>query len=169
MPAAPTRFFLLAALLSCSAGAAAQDPLRIAAAQRAPLRDIDALETLCDGDLPIRTWLSRLTSRHARSPRWSSGPCVTDIQPTISDDPPAPSRGQCVQAHILPRNPTSATDRLMIELYMRSERGGRRPYAFRAVETPDGEQMRSRLEFENFWIARFPGVRLPACRQLRAP
>ena len=60
------------------------DALRvIAAAKAAPLKQIDALETYCDGETSIGDWLNALTAGEARRIAWTAGRCelVNNLNP----------------------------------------------------------------------------------------
>jgi hypothetical protein len=165
----PAAFALLAlAALTPGLGVAKQPPhipaaALIAAAKRAPLRMIDALETYCDGDTPIGVWLQRLTAREARRIAWSAGSCelVNSLNPNDAGG------DYCAQATLILRHPKNRRDRPEIEIYLEDPKQGRpgAAYAFRAMfDSVDGpDYIRFRKDFEAEWRDRFKDTPPPPC------
>ncbi|MBV9994641.1 MAG: hypothetical protein JO127_05450 [Caulobacteraceae bacterium] len=137
----------------------------IAAAKAAPLKQIDYLETYCDGDVSVEAWLEALTAGARRSIAWSAGRCelVNELNPLDAGG------DYCVQASVGLRRRLNRDDVPEIEIYLENPKHGRpgAVYAFRAVlETPDGDPdyIRARKDFEAGWRERFPGGAQPPCR-----
>ncbi|HZZ89054.1 MAG TPA: hypothetical protein VFE13_12060 [Caulobacteraceae bacterium] len=130
----------------------------IAAARASPLKLIDALETYCDGDMPVATWLARLTGAQVRSVAWTAGKCalVNDLNPLDAGG------SYCVQARLTLKHPKNRRDQPEVEIYLEHPKGGRAgaAYAFRAsfdgVDGPD--YIRFRKDFDAAWRERFPAT-----------
>ena len=135
----------------------------IAAAQRAPLRLIDALEVYCDADTPIGVWLQRFTAREARRIVWSAGSCelVNSLNPNDAGG------DYCAQATLTLRLPKNRRDRPETEIYLEDPKHGRpgAAYAFRAMfDSVDGpDYIRFRKDFEAEWRDRFKDTPPPPC------
>jgi hypothetical protein len=135
----------------------------IAAAKAAPLRQIDALETYCDGETPVGAWLKALTGGEARQVSWTAGKCEL-----VNDLNPLDAGGRyCVQATMTLVQPKNRRDRPEIEIYLEDPKGGRpgAAYAFRAsFDSNDGpDYIRFRKDFESEWRERFKNAPPPAC------
>jgi hypothetical protein len=130
----------------------------IAAAKRAPLRQLDSPPYPCDTDTTIEAWLKRLVGRDGRAITWTGGECQLVNTPNPID---AKSWPYCAQATITLLHPKDRDDKPMIEIYMEKPKGGRpgEVYAFRGVmmTKDDGpDLLRLRIDFESEWLARFP-------------
>jgi hypothetical protein len=156
------------AMLAPGAGLAGQpQPIApaklIAAAKRAPLSLIDALETYCDGQTPFAVWLQRLTAREARRIAWSAGACEL----ANPQNPIDAGGAYCVQAALTLLHPKNRRDRPEIEIYLEDPKHGRpgAVYAFRAVfDGVDGpDYIRFRKDFEAAWRDRFKDAPPAAC------
>jgi hypothetical protein len=100
MKAAAFVFLALVALTSVAGHARPPEPIPAstlsAAAQRAPLRLLDAHAGDCNAETPIGVWLRRLTAPETRRIAWSAGPCEL----VNSRNPIDSGGGACVQARL---------------------------------------------------------------------
>lgn len=135
----------------------------IAAAEAAPLRLIDALETYCDGETSVGAWLKALTAGEARRIDWTAGRCEL-----VNDLNPLDAGGRyCAQATLTLAHPKNRRDKPEIEIYLEDPKGGTpgAAYAFRAMfDSADGpDYVRFRKDFEAAWRGRFKDAAPPAC------
>jgi hypothetical protein len=134
-----------------------------AAAQRAPLKLVDALEVYCDTDTPVGVWLKALTAREAKRVVWTGGRCelVSDLNPNDAGG------SYCAQATITLKHPKNRKDRPEIEIYLEDPKHGHPgpAYAFRATfDSNDGpDYIRFRRDFEAEWRDRFRDT-APGCK-----
>jgi len=160
------------ALLTLAPGLAAAKPARapympdallIAAAKAAPLKQIDALETYCDGETSIDDWLKALTAGEAKRVAWTAGRCEL-----VNNLNPLDEGGRyCAQATLTLKHPKNRRDRPEIEIYLEDPKDGKpgEVYAFRAsFDGNDGpDYIRFRIDFESEWRDRFKGAPPPPC------
>jgi hypothetical protein len=154
-------------LLALAPGLAAAKPaympdaMLIAAAKAAPLKQIDALETYCDGETSIGDWLKALTAGEARRIAWTAGRCglVNDLNPNDAGG------DYCAQATLTLNHPKNRRDRPEIEIYLEDPKGGKpgAVYAFRAMFDGAGgpDYIRFRMDFESEWRERFKNAPPP--------
>jgi len=139
------------------------DAMLVAAAKAAPLKQIDALETYCDGETSIGDWLKALTTGEARRIAWSAGRCelVNSLNPNDAGG------DYCAQATLTLKHPKNRRDRPEIEIYLEDPKGGKpgEAYAFRAMfDGADGpDYIRVRMDFESAWRERFKDAPPPPC------
>jgi hypothetical protein len=152
--------------LSAPFAASAAEPTHatlIAAAQQAPVRDIDYGQDLCDGDMTVEAWLKSLVGDKARGITWTAGKCeLVNMRNGID----AADWPYCVQATITLFHPIAKNDRPVIEIYLEKPDHGRpgKAYAFRSImlAKDGGDYEREREGFAGDWASRFP---LPADAQ----
>jgi hypothetical protein len=153
----------LAPRLAAAKPAYMPDAMLIAAAKAAPLKQIDALETYCDGETLIGDWLKALTAGEARRIAWTAGRCelVNKLNPLDEGG------GYCAQATLTLIHPKNRRDRPELEIYLEDPKGGKpgAAYAFRAMfDGADGpDYIRFRIDFESAWRERFKDAPPPPC------
>jgi hypothetical protein len=149
------------------AGLGLSNRVLIAAAQSSPVKRIDDLQTLCDGEVTVQAWLTALTRREAKSIAWTAGPC--ELTSTLN--PLDAGGAYCAQATITLKHPKTRRDRPELEIYLENPRHGRpgAAYAFRSVFDPgDGpDYERERMVFDGQWRERFGDTAPRPCRDDR--
>jgi hypothetical protein len=136
----------------------------IAAAEAAPLKLIDALESYCDTDTTIADWLRGLTAGEASRIAWSAGECelVNSLNPNDEGG------NYCVQATLTLKHPKEKGDTPELEFYLEDPKHGKpgEVYAFRAMfdSNEGGDYIRFRKDFESEWRDRFKNTPPPPCK-----